>query len=392
MTLKRQENIVYLAVWAIVFLFPLTRLLSGNYGFGPSSAWDSILRTWLVMVPLLILFLIHNFFIAPLLVEQHHKVRYFLLAALLMVMFGGYVFLTRDRLSPDRQGPDRTEWRRPDGPPDRPKDGPMERPGPPDQRGGPEGRQGEEGFKPSGERLLKAPMRPLAPEMVKLLMALLVIGANLSIKQFFKAIRDQRNMEELEQEKLASQLRYLRYQISPHFFMNTLNNIHALVDIDPEKAKESIVQLSKLMRYMLYEGDKPTIPIEKEINFLTQYVSLMRLRYDDSVKISLSLPEEASGAEIPPLLFINFVENAFKHGISYQEESFVDVSMKIEGGRLLFGCRNSKHEEHPATDQGGIGVGNTSRRLDLLYGDNYTMDVTSEDGVYDIRVDIPSTP
>jgi LytS/YehU family sensor histidine kinase len=195
-------------------------------------------------------------------------------------------------------------------------------------------------------------------------------------------------MEELEKENLNQQLQYLRYQINPHFFMNTLNNIHALVDIDPNEAKECIVELSKLMRYILYEGSKPTIPLDKETEFLKQYVALMRIRYQDNVRINVSLPENIPGVEIPPLLFISFVENAFKHGISYDEDSYIDVHMEVKGDRLYFDCKNSRHESHQDGHK-GIGMENVRKRLNLLYGSNYVLDVKTDEKKYEIFVEIP---
>lgn len=116
----------------------------------------------------------------------------------------------------------------------------------------------------------------------------------------------------------------------------------------------------------------------------------MRLRYNDSIDIKFSVPDVIPDTQIPALLFISFVENAFKHGISYQHESFIDISIKQEDGRLLFICSNSRQEEKDDEGkQGGIGVGNSKRRLDLIYGENYTMDISDNDNVYTISVNIP---
>jgi len=171
--------------------------------------------------------------------------------------------------------------------------------------------------------------------------------------------------------------------------MNTLNNIHALVDIDPDQAKESIVELSRLMRYILYEGDKPTIPLSKEVEFLEHYVSLMRMRYADTVKITTDMPEETKGTEVPPLIFASFIENAFKHGVSYANDSFIRVSMSIDGDKLIFRCANSRNGTNSDTS-GGIGLVNVSKRLDLLYGKDYTLHIDDKDeNVYEVLAVIP---
>jgi LytS/YehU family sensor histidine kinase len=172
--------------------------------------------------------------------------------------------------------------------------------------------------------------------------------------------------------------------------MNTLNNIHALVDIDPEQAKVSIEEFSKLMRHVLYEGDQPTISLAKEMEYLRHYVSLMRLRYADTVRIDLSLPEEDGGAEIPPLVLASFVENAFKHGISYEKPSFVHVSVSVEDGKIVFRCSNSL-QDSAQSEQNGVGLTNVRRRLDLLYGHRYTLSIDRSGDVYDIILLLPAT-
>jgi LytS/YehU family sensor histidine kinase len=165
--------------------------------------------------------------------------------------------------------------------------------------------------------------------------------------------------------------------------MNTLNNIHALVDIDTGKAKSTIVELSKLMRYVLYEASNKTILLLREVQFLENYVTLMSLRYPE--KVSIEVPE----VQIPPLLFISFVENAFKHGVSYRKESFVHVVMQLEeGNRLAFRCTNStgtsSDEQHH-----GIGLENIRKRLRLLFGNDYTLSITEEDDKFDVLLIIP---
>ena len=221
---------------------------------------------------------------------------------------------------------------------------------------------------------------------------LLMFGANIGTKFYFRSLTDRKRMAELERKNLEQQLEYLRYQINPHFFMNTLNNIHALVDIDPAKAQETIVELSKMMRFVLYEGDKRGVPLTKELDFIRTYVKLMKLRYTDCVKITLNLPTEVPDRTIPPLMLISFVENAFKHGVSYQRESFIDISVTVEGGMLSFGCRNSKARTDGANGtpkQGGVGLANVRKRLDLLYGADYSLSIDDATDVYSVKLNIP---
>lgn len=351
MTLKKRENLIYLIIWVVLFLIPLAKWLQEDIPVPARAVWFEIFRSWAVIAILLILFLIHNFFILPLIISKGKAGKYHLFTVILLIAFFAFAFTFHQKYRPAR----------------------MERRPPPES-----------------EAAGKPPVRPLPPEVTTILEGLLVIGANLAIALNFKSIRTEQSIKDLEREKLEAQLKYLKYQINPHFFMNTLNNIHALVDINPEKAKDSIVKLSKLMRYLLYEGDKPTFPLEKEIDLLNQYISLMKLRFDDSVKVSFTYPEVIPKMEVPVLLFISFVENAFKHGVSYQHESFIDISLEYQGDRLLFNCRNSCPEEKSSDKEGGIGITNSRRRLALMYGDDYKMDIINRDNVYTVSVDIPS--
>ncbi|WP_315315783.1 sensor histidine kinase, partial [Prevotella pallens] len=186
------------------------------------------------------------------------------------------------------------------------------------------------------------------------------------------------------------QLISLKYQINPHFFMNTLNNIHALVDIDPEKAKWAIIVMSKMMRYILYEGNNTFIPLQKESDFIHSYISLMRMRYTDKVKINLDVPKQIPVGEIPPLLLICFVGNAFKHGISYQQESTIDISLCVEDNKIKFSCINSKLAESEA-ENGGMGLESVRQRLGLIYPNRHTLIIEDKENTYSVWLELSLT-
>jgi len=232
----------------------------------------------------------------------------------------------------------------------------------------------------------------MKPEVMKVIMAVLLIGVGLGAFFYVESRRKERRMKELEAENTKQQLESLRYQINPHFLMNTLNNIHALVDIDPEKAKESIEVFSKMMRILLYEGDAPTIPLAKELDFIEHFISLMRLRYpEDAVRIETLFPEDRSGAAVPPLVMASFVENAFKHGISYSAASFIRVKVELQDGKVVFHCSNSSFPSE-GDKRHGIGLENIRKRLSLPYGNAYTLSTDEEEGRYDVLMAIPSHP
>ena len=222
-------------------------------------------------------------------------------------------------------------------------------------------------------------------DILSVVVLILMLGANLGIKGYFHSRDDRKRLAALERQNLEQQLEYLRYQISPHFFMNTLNNIHALVDIDPDKAKDTILELSRMMRFVLYEGNKQGVPLSREMDFIRHYVTLMKLRFTDKVRIDIDLPTEVPERQIPPLILITFIENAFKHGISYQHESFVEVKVAVEGDNLHFTCRNSKADK-PNEEKGGVGLANVRKRLHLLFGHRYTLNTNNMADIYSVEL------
>lgn len=355
-TEKKQELVIYGILWGFVFLLVPAVIILQGLSNEPSFQLKELFRIWLRILPFFLLFLVHDLLVAPLLLEKKKVGLYVAVLVVLLFLFGGYVWTSRLV------------------PPERPLS--IERPD--------EGRMSPP---PGGERRPSGRM-PLTPELMRFMMGLLMLGVNLGVKFFLKALLSERLVQQMKAENLEHQLETLRYQINPHFFMNTLNNIHALVDIDPEQAKSSIEEFSKLMRFLLYEGDRPTIPLTTELEFLRHYIALMKIRYADSVHIDLSLPEEAPGAEVPPLVFASFVENAFKHGISYERPSFIRVAVTLEDGKIAFKCVNSRQGEEQVRSH-GVGLANVRGRLDLLYGDRYTLHIDQGSEWYDILLLLP---
>ena len=217
----------------------------------------------------------------------------------------------------------------------------------------------------------------------------MVVGANLGVKTFCQNEEEKKRQAKLKEQSLKQELEYLRYQINPHFIMNTLNNIHALVDIDPEQAKDSIVDMSRMMRYLLYESENHCVSLNTAITFLKKYLNLMKLRYMDTVNVNLDVPSACSeDVALVPLVFIPFVENAFKHGVNLNKPSTIDISIEHKDGRLLFHCHNTK--SHAKHEYGGVGLSNVTKRLELIYGNDYSLDIRDEDDSYDVLLDWPA--
>ena len=354
----KQETIIYTAVWIILFLAPIVDLLF--YYDDHNTIWvkNSLIDTWTTLLSFLVVFLIHNHILAPMLV-QHKREKVYIAGCLVVIVLAMFSLYLNRPLGPmgDPQGPPQSENVGILAPP------------PPLDMGG------------------KRP--PISMHDVSMFTILiLMMGANLGCKIFFRAEEEKHHLVVLKEQSLKQELAYLRYQISPHFFMNTLNNIHALVDIDPEQAKDSIVDMSRMMRYLLYETDKHYVTLDNAVVFLKKHLNLMKLRYTDQVTINLDVPEPTpDNVVIAPLVFIPFVENAFKHGVVYNKPSVIDIGIRCEGNRLIFHTRNCK--SNAKHEFGGVGLSNVTKRLELIYGNDYSLDIKDEERTYDVRLDLP---
>lgn len=223
--------------------------------------------------------------------------------------------------------------------------------------------------------------------------AFLVTGFAVGLRYAESSIRKSEEIKELEKEKLNSELALLKNQVSPHFFFNTLNNIYSLIEINQKDAQEAVLSLSKMMRYMLYESEQGNTKLSHEIEFMKGYIDLMKLRISEKVKLTVDFPVRYDDIDIPPLLFIPFIENAFKHGISYQVNSFISIGMSLEGNILHFRTSNSSNPvngESPQPDS-GIGLDNVRKRLALLYPGTHELKISDEHTVYNVELTIDTT-
>ena len=223
------------------------------------------------------------------------------------------------------------------------------------------------------------------------LIGVLMAGANLMIKLYYRSIDTERRMALLEKQNIETQMKYLMYQINPHFLMNTLNNIHAMIDFDSDMAKQSVMELSHMLRHVLYDSGEEYTTLDKEVEFLHSYIELMRIRVDDDVEIKLNAPDtnRCRHIKMPPLLLIVLVENAFKHGISYNAKSFITVNISVDADELSCVVANSRHDAHTSSHS-GIGLNNITKRLDILFGDSYTLSTDESDkSVYIVELVIP---
>ena len=338
------ENMLYTLVWVAIFLIPFmnSQLMSEH-----EIDFNKVIISWVKVAPYFTIFLVNNILLAPKLLLRH---RYWLYSILLLVMLFS-IFGTIEIL-------DFRYWQSID------------------------------------ELRDKASFTDLAWYW-NVLLGVFMAGANSMIKLYYRTLDTERRMAVLEKQNIETQMEYLKYQINPHFLMNTLNNIHSLIDFDADMARKSVMELSHMLRHILYDSSESSTTLDKEITFLESYIKLMRLRYIDEVNITFSHPDIPACARIklPPLLLIVLVENAFKHGISYKNASFININITIDHNELTCVVANSRHDnDTQSTERSGIGLNNIIKRMDILFGSSYTLTTDSTDSnVYIVELVIPVT-
>jgi hypothetical protein len=227
------------------------------------------------------------------------------------------------------------------------------------------------------------PDRPFNPrkrwipgDVFQLLLYLISIGLSTSVSLVEKWQKDESLRRELDRQRIDTELSYLKAQINPHFFFNTLNNIYALTNLDVSKAQEALLKLSRMMRYVLYENQKNETLLSKEVKFIGDYIELMKMRLSGKVKLTVQFDEPKENLVIAPMLFLPFLENCFKHGISSQKESEILIKMEIMGETVFFETKNDIfpiNPDSPEAKENGIGLVNTKRRLSLLYPEKHRL-------------------
>ncbi len=220
--------------------------------------------------------------------------------------------------------------------------------------------------------------------------SVLLSGFAMGLGVMEKLKQNEKRQKELEKEKLHSELAFLKSQVSPHFFFNTLNNIYSLIGIDGPTAQDSVLKLSKLMRYLLYESEHGETLMSHEIDFMNNYIDLMKLRLSSRVELQLEFPKDFPDFSMPPLLFIPFIENAFKHGVSSRDRSFIHIRMKIVGDQILFYSENSVGNSSRPDDlqHSGIGLENVRKRLHLLYPEKHKLTINQNEQKFRVELSI----
>lgn len=220
------------------------------------------------------------------------------------------------------------------------------------------------------------------------LLPAILIGATTGLKVFKKWVFDTRRIDELERSGLQTELVQLKSQVNPHFLFNTLNNLHTLIQTDSKKATEVVLGLSDLLRYQLYDSSRERVYLAKDIEFIKRVLELEKIR-KDNFDYNLEVSGNVNGQRVNPFLFIPFVENAIKHGLNTNESSSIKIRLSVEEKQINFMINNSK----PTTiyknfEQGGLGLKNVRRRLELLYPNKHSLVFLDEKNNYTVKLDL----
>lgn len=218
-------------------------------------------------------------------------------------------------------------------------------------------------------------------------LVLILIAASSSVKLFQKGMADKQLIDALEKSKAYAELEQLKNQINPHFLFNMLNNANVLTKKDPEKASQVLMKLSDLLRYQLYDSAREKVLLTSDIHFLEDFLNLEKVRRD-RFDFLISKEGDLSGVQVPPLLFISFVENSVKHNNDPEKASYVNLFFDVRNNKLFFKCINSKPVLKPAGNSGGLGLANIRRRLELLFPASHNLNIEEDSETYSATLTI----
>lgn len=239
-------------------------------------------------------------------------------------------------------------------------------------------------------KLTRAPRRarPIAdPYNTVLFLLVFAFGTCISVTQ--RWLKSEQTKKETENEKLNTELSFLKSQVNPHFFFNTLNNIYSLAVVRSEKTAPAVMKLSSIMRYILTETERDLVPLRNEVDFIHNFIELQQVRLTDKVKLQFSANGDIETMLIAPLMFIPFVENAFKYGVSTKESSNIDISIDTSGNVIYFSATNNiVSSDNSLLENTGIGINNVKRRLELMYPDRHQLTTTIENNIYIVKLEI----
>jgi len=343
-------NTTQIVVWVAVFLIPA--IITWVTTRSLMSAWSVFSTSTVILLPYLVLYSINYYYLIPKFLYGGRAKWFYIVNVVLLLAYDAYKFIPRDN---------------------------MEMP--------------QEVIDQFGENSIWALY--VGGVFILLFMQIMVILMAVGIRSVMRSNEARMQLEEERRKSAEAELVWLKHQLNPHFLFNTLNNISSLTQIDPDKAQESIGQLSDLLRYALYDSEAEKVSLASEMEFMSNYVDLMALRCNELTTVTKEFQVPQGSIEVAPLLFISLVENAFKHGVNARYPSFVKVKMYYQDGKVWFMCSNSVFN-NKGTEIGvksdhigsGIGLENMKRRLELLYPGRYTYEQKIENDTYIVTVEI----
>lgn len=237
----------------------------------------------------------------------------------------------------------------------------------------------------SGEEFLELPSETTINMLLSdLVYATFMLGTAVGANALRRFIVSQKKIRNLENTNLKTELKFLKNQINPHFLFNSLNNIYVQTRKRPEEASESVLVLSDILRYQLYDCAHERVKLEKEIKYLKNYLNLDKIRKSETA-LRFNIDGEVKNQMVAPYLFITFVENAVKHGLTHKKNSYIDIRFDIEEQDVEFTIRNSALKKNELNNKpGGIGLQNARRRLELIYPDKHKLIITDRDDYYQV--------
>lgn len=333
------EILIHIIGWGIMFGFPFFFVERGNGNIN----WLAYLRHAAVPLSFMIAFYVNFFFLVPRYLFQNQTKRYITYNIIFLCVIGLLLHLWQNLA-----------------------------------------------FDPS---FVPKPKRPNSPPgwlffARDMLSLIFTIALSAAIRMSARWTQTEAARKEAERNRTEAELKNLRNQLNPHFLLNTLNNIYALIAFDTDKAQQAVQELSKLLRYVLYDNQQTYVPLCKEAEFIRNYIELMRIRLSPNVKMTTQFDiQPDSQTPIAPLIFISLIENAFKHGISPTEPSFINILLAENENEVICEISNSNHPKNRMDKSGsGVGLEQVSRRLELLYPGSYTWEKGCEGGRYMSRL------
>jgi two-component system LytT family sensor kinase len=371
--LKTFSLILHIAGWFLFLLFPLL-IMDNAEGI---AIKPSVLLTWPYIqfcLCYILLFYINSYFLIPQFFLLKKYWRYF---ACVAVLFAGVIYLSPfDRLMSSRAQAFRArEMHRMSSVYGRPfqLDGPTLSQLPPDS--------GFRNWPPGGPG---GKMRPHRLDVNSQLIFVLIMAFSLALRSVEQWQITEKRAILAEADKAIAELSFLKAQINPHFLYNTLNNIYTLSIIGSEKTSDSIMKLSNIMRYVTDEAEADFVPLSSELNCITNFIDLQKLRLGKSVTLRYTITGEPLGHKISPLLLMTFIENVFKYGLSNHEPALINMTISMDEEYIIFHSQNQIFNYKGHSQRSGIGIINTRKRLDHLYAGKYELKINSDNDLFTV--------